>query len=132
MTWNHIQHCFGSLEPESRQARDLGENQMPFLLKECSNKVTSNNILLYLYSAILIDQPSPEKLPLATETQSQTVSRPWHTQSYKGSFKSLLLRFRELCGTRGGKSIRARGNGGHQETRPSRFNRVSAHANSTK
>lgn len=35
----HSQHCLGSLEPESRQARDLGENQIQlFCLKNVETK----------------------------------------------------------------------------------------------
>ena len=55
-----------------------------------------------------------------------------HRSKWDDSIKSLFLGLRGLCGRGGGKSVRARGDGGQQISRPSRYNRASGHVNSTK
>lgn len=116
MRWNSHRHCWWGQEPETREVIGFRGNSPVILLNEHSNKTTLNDILLYpqiLISTLLspYQRSCFLQMVISIETHNWTMYR---VKDIGCSVPNVMFvshlspqRLRDLCGTGGGKTLRA-------------------------
>lgn len=112
-----VRHCSSGQEPETGQLIVLGENQT--LLKDHSNKMTPNNVLLYPWTSASLSHHQRifllQEMGTSTEAPRWTAFRVWSVRDAvtvspkRDVFVKVPLGLRELCGRRGRKNTSQRG-----------------------
>lgn len=110
------------------------ETKNMVLLKECNNKMTSNEILLYSENCALLNNHQRNFLLEQLIVNPDRQQRKFRVRGFGMLFpkQDVFIRFlpsglRETCIKSGRKSIRAQRNIFQQATRPSNHNRTDIH-----